>query len=316
MKLTVRGKIQVYKVILTILALLFVLIYWLPCLRVEWTKESFGISEEYYVQFSLFEWSVGSEKQIQLKNASQLKELLGISQEQLDEILGEIHISKDGIYIPHKTDTSKDDLLEGETLGDYLEFLVKELTALFIFLVAILVICIAMITWAVIVSKKKSASMKSALESQLSKAGNVDKLDKNSRKKVLRVIFGIDPYACLGSIMVILFPVLSYLLVSFKNGNEDFGFKLTDFCICFMVIETLAFVALQFLANTVIKDIKNQKIVSKKAISEMKFFVESNSDTSTNQKNVAAILEYKKLLDAGVITEEEFEQKKKQLLNI
>ncbi len=86
-KLTVRGRLLVRNLCfwLCIAALLCML--FLPIIRLEWSKGSYGVTENYYANVSFIQLCTGSEAQVKLENADEWKEL-GFTQEQINETLG------------------------------------------------------------------------------------------------------------------------------------------------------------------------------------------------------------------------------------
>ena len=113
------------------------------------------------------------------------------------------------------------------------------------------------------------------------------------------------PFLCIYYIAIRNKPIINQYLC--LNCNTTFYINDYSNCPKYIVPKRLAlceYYCLSSIAESTNHNIKTNKTNN----------IDSKNNTDTDLKNISKIREYKKLLDEGIITQEEFENKKKQLL--
>lgn len=132
----------------------------------------------------------------------------------------------------------------------------------------------------------------------------------------------ITTFICIGAL--ILFTIASSLAMkdipAFAEGNHFVGYVIT-FAVLFMVADLVCYVLLASIAITAkryapsktLGDVDANYIENINSASA-RFGTGYSHQANVERDNISVLREYKKLLDEGVITKEEFEKKKKELL--
>ena len=315
-----KNKVLISQVLFIVLVVfMLVTMFFLPIFTLEWEEETFIGKEEYYVNVSFADWFLGSSKQVHLKNAKDYENALGLSRGQIDELLGEVNIAEDI-----------------KTTMDLKSFVP--------FAVSFFMISVILMTVLVAVTKKQKKEgenkKKQAEEKkqQLIQLATENRLDKKTEKQFISRVFGMVPSPWLGILFFAAgIPVWWFLfsgVTLLERSSEDFGMGLSIICFyCFAFVVVFC-VLQQIFVNLITKEIREKHITSKEelcgAASVATVTMSTSADapapapasesiktaTVSELDRAKALMEYKNLLDAGVITQEEFDNKKKDLLGL
>jgi len=120
---------------------------------------------------------------------------------------------------------------------------------------------------------------------------------------------------------LILFGIVALISCIQLNSNTAVPGLLSAFALLFVVADALSFLSLAFLSRIAVKTAPKVTMADADAavltgmnetLQEIK--KAQNNSTTSNNGNFDKLREYKKLLDEGVITQEDYDAKKKELL--
>ena len=290
-KVTPRGNILFSKIIewsfFIILALIFL---FAPALRVEWSEPNSIVEENYYADFSVLEWMFDGTATVHSKGLENLEDLFGITQE----------INAEDI---HRVDGKINSAFESITdIG-----ILAVMFAIFI------------PTAALIKSHIKTAS-------KISSETPLKELSPRQRKAYLYARLGVSADYVLPICLPAILTALYLITVAPGLYNTNFSISLyAPTMIISIVLGVLYIIARQPFLKRATAGIIELNIKEKAKLRSMPYFGTVTPTTPTEQtapqEPIAStptsdqLIEYKKLLDAGVITQEEFDKAKSALFN-
>ena len=308
-----KSKIVVAKVIPTVVLIVIILfLVFAPLFTLEWNAQALGVTEEYYANISFFDWIEGNNTQIHLKNAGDF----GIFEGDFDNFSATINIDRD---VKTQEETTN------QTFPS---------------LIPLLIGAVGLVVLAIYVQRSnKDSEQKGKNLIQLAQA---NKWDKKTENQFLQRVIGLDPKPWQYIFVYPMIGLAAWLFLSFEaQPNEIFNIGISINFVYFFIGLSILAILQQLLVNSIIKEIKEKKITrndqifpGKPAIATVpkatvgishtsEFFTDTPPATqppaqpnSAEAENVNTLLEYKKLLDAGIITQEEYDKKKKDLLGL
>ncbi len=296
-KITVRGKINFYR-ILTFISVLSMLlsVLFVPFFRVKWTNREYTIKETLYTDISLSQWLMNGESKIHSESFKELEEFFG-------EPLGTIKIEE--------IKKVESELNKGaEKVGP--EALIPALCIALLLLIVFFVV--------ILPQKKITQKGDEALQAH----GNLNELTPRQKSKYIATKLGVSKAVLSEALIIPVIIAISYFWVALGEHNEKYIFSFTIPVILYVLValSLLCLIIQQVLANLIIKEAEAHNCFDIQTIKSMPAFAYSQGYAAnvagepSLTANAEKLLEYKKLLDDGIITQEEFDAKRKQLLDL
>ena len=173
-RITLRGKILIYRILNGLLLGLMILsIYFVPIFSVRWSENIFGNSEiEYYSNVSIHDTVTYNDVQVNLKEPDDIKEVLDLSQEDLNELMGKKNVKKD--FCGYEYDIEFKPTLFIASYG----------------IVALIIILVFMLGRKR--QEPKLVLLLSNIEKEIAEAGGLRNLDRKKKEKDFPFLFGLN----------------------------------------------------------------------------------------------------------------------------
>lgn len=326
-KLTIRGRLFVRNLCFWLCCIALVTFLFLPIIRLEWSEKSYGVTEEYYANASVMQIFRGSDVQVKIKNAKEWKEL-GFTQEQMNEALGTVNVKQEIIdgFVDILAKNYSNSGFESDSANSYAQ---SEIKILFILLSCIIPLCVFLsiiITSLNSLSKRAKENLKKFMEKQ----------GINPQDGIASMgLYNINTKRLISSLLLTIATpsIIITLIVAFIAIPDRISVVMSVIIfVCYLVlvifVKNLSIVNIN---SNLFKAILAQRIFTKEQLlampfsgdlgsTEVKPYVAKEAQShepekaTADQADPAVLLKYKELLDAGAITQEEYDEKKKSIL--
>ena len=326
-RLTVRGKMELRGIISTICSIILLCcIFFAPLISISQTEDFFGNEIKIYANISLVKWFNGGEVDFYISDAEK-----GGSKDKIKYDTLDIEEDLKDPNLAYKNS----DLSEEEKLEKSIEVETNQQVAK-IFLWLIIVVVLFVVSLSLFLANKTANNIVANLEKNRASA---EKIEKAKKDLYLKNNFRAGPYRFPAEIILlsIAMIVAMYILIFMKKecADDDLRFGLTWWGYAVLAISFIPLFVNEVLSKSIVKDVEKYNISNPDVVKTMPFFgsnatfdfnagtVTSGANYNANMSNFSSnkeignaksISEYKKLLDEGAITQEEYDKLKEKIL--
>lgn len=323
--LTVRGKMVVRKIIANVsFCVLCLCLLFAPLISITQSENVFGSEIKIYANISLMEWLTGGEADFYIASDEQS---IGQSKHELKYATIDIEKDlKDPNLVYKNQELSKE---EQEFRKIQVETAQESSVPFFCIMLALPFL----LTLLLCVSFSKAATKSVA---KLEKEGaNATEIEKAKKNKYLQTEFNAGPFRIHGEVLLMMIVLVLLMFVPTIKDQcplDDIRFNITWWGYVLLAVSIIPGLVNNKISDSIANDVEKYNLNDPAVVNTMPFWgsysannvtvgavngIHNNEDHfSSNDAfdSAKTISEYKKLLDAGAITQEEYDRLKEKIL--